>query len=210
MRSPPCDTRLPPSSRSAPASQKTKGRTQFINTIKARRWILSGKMIKPFQVYLNINSKYDMTNMIWHTSTNSCNFILSISLNHGNRDRSLEAAPWPTSSIAFMLLAGQTYAVWDLPAPCLYFSYLRHQVTWQGVETRRSVQLGTKPNPAFTSRGKLTRTGSKKRLEGKKLVCTILPSDSRLECLHSWWSSGHRVQGRSSLVYSYTCNRHGR
>lgn len=48
------------------------------------------------------------------------------------------------------------------------------------------------------------RIGSKKRLEGKKLVCTILPSDSRLECLHSWWSLGHRVQGHSSRVYSCT------
>lgn len=34
-------------------------------------------------------------------------------------------------------------------------------------------------------RFKLTRIGSKKTLEGKKRVCTILPSDSRLECLHS-------------------------
>lgn len=34
---------------------------------------------------------------------------------------------------------------------------------------------------------KLTRISSKKRLEDKKLICTILLSDSMLEYQHSWW-----------------------
>lgn len=34
---------------------------------------------------------------------------------------------------------------------------------------------------------KLTHIGSKKMLEDKKLICTILLSDNMLEYLHSWW-----------------------
>lgn len=138
----------------------------------------------------------------------------STPLHHGNRlffTNSVSARrnqfPDPLPDTGFVLLAGQTNACMG----ACWHPAITFPIKTPSYSARRSCTwLGTKPNHTFTSRFKLTRIGSKKTLEGKTLVCTILPSDSRLECLHSWWSSGRRGRGRSSPVYSYTWNRHSR